>query len=165
MPVRTGDKPKFRVRVVNKLRCMEELKRLKELDSPQQTVADVFNISQSLVCKWRAKERELEEALKKGEAARKRISSIGKQRQGKYPLLEEQLYTDVCTKRDKGLRVTRRLITSKERGNDAAKDWKSTLSWRFKLCRRLHISLRRKTNSRKPLSDRLRESRGGTPAW
>ena len=162
MPVRTVYKLKFKLRVVNKLRRMEELKRLKELDSPQQTVADVFNISQSLVSKWGAKERQLEEALKKGGAARKRISCIVKQRPGKYPLLEKQLYTDIRTKRAKGLRVTTKWIRihmkkliSKEHGDDAAKDWKSTLSWRFKFCRRWGISLRRKTNSRKPLSDRL----------
>ena len=46
-------------------------------------------------------------------------------------------------------------LISKEHGDDAAKDWKSTLSWRFKFCRRWGISLRRKTNSRKALSDRL----------
>ena len=66
MPVRTVYKLKFKLQVVNKLRRMEELKRLKELDSPQQTVADVFTISQSLVSKWGAKKRKLKEALKKG---------------------------------------------------------------------------------------------------
>ena len=76
MPVRRVYELKFKLRVVNKLRRMEELKRLKELDSPQQTVADAFNISQSLVSKWGAKERQLEEALKKAGAARKRISCI-----------------------------------------------------------------------------------------
>ena len=135
---------------------------MKELDSPQQTVADVFDISQSLVSKWGAKERQLEEALKKGGAARKRISWVVKPRPGKYPLLEKQLYTDIRTKRAKGLRVTTKWIRiqikkliSKEHGDDAAKDWKSTLSWRYKFCRRWGISLRRKSNSRKPLSDRL----------
>ena len=138
MPVRTAYKLKFKLRVVNKLRRMQELKRLKELDSPQQTAADVFNISQSLVSKWGAKEREWEEALKKGGAARKRIGCIVKQRPGKYLLLEKQLYTDIRTKRAKGLRVTTKWIRihmkkliSKEHGDDAAKDWKSTLSWRF----------------------------------
>ena len=66
MPVRTLYKLKLNLRVVNKLRRMEELKRLEELDGRQQTVADVFNISQSLVSKWGAKERQLEEAFKKG---------------------------------------------------------------------------------------------------
>ena len=143
MPVRTAYKLKFKLRVVNKLRRMEELKRLKELDSPQQTVADVFNISQSLVSKWGAKERQLEEALKKVGAAKKRISCIVKPRPRKYPLLEKQLYTDIHTKRAKGLRVATKSIRihmkkliSKEHGDDAAKDWKSTLSWRFKFCRR-----------------------------
>ena len=44
MPVRTVYKLKSQLRVVNKLCRIEELKRLKELDSPQQTIADVFNI-------------------------------------------------------------------------------------------------------------------------
>ena len=70
MPVRTVYKLKFKLWVVNKLRRMEELKRWKELDSPRQTIADVFNISQSLVSKWGAKERELKEALKRGGASR-----------------------------------------------------------------------------------------------
>ena len=106
MPVRTVYKLKSKLRVVNKLCRMEELKRLKELDSRQQTVADVFNISHSLVSKWGAKEMQLEEALKKGGAARKRISCIVKPRPGKYPPLEKQLYIDIRTKRGKGLRVT-----------------------------------------------------------
>ena len=161
MPVRTVYKLKFKLRVVNKLCRMEDLKRLKELESPQQTVADVFNISQSLVSKWGAKERQLEEALKKRGAARKRVSCIVQPRRGKYPLLEKQLYTDIRTKRAKGLRVTTKWIRihmkkliSKQHGNDAAKDWKLTLSWRFKFCRRWGISLRRKTKSAKPLFDR-----------
>ena len=104
----------------------------------------------------------MEEALKKGGAARERISCIVKPRPGIYPLLEKQLYTDIRTKRGKGLRVTTNCIRidmkkliSKEHGDDAAEDWKSTLSWRFTFWRRWGISLRRKTNSRKPLSDRL----------
>ena len=126
----------------------------------------MFNISQSLVSKWGAKEGQLEEALKKAGAARKRISCIVKPRPGKYPLLEKQLYTDIRTKRATGLRVTTKWIRihmkkliSKEHGDAAAKDWKFTFSWRFNFCRRWGISfvhfLRRKTNSRKPLSDRL----------
>ena len=51
MPVRTVYKMKFKLQVVNKLHYMEELKRLKEVDSPQQTAVDVLNISQSLVSK------------------------------------------------------------------------------------------------------------------
>ena len=73
MPVRTVYKLKFELWVVNELRSMGKLKRLKELDSPQQTIADVFNISESLVSQWGAKERELEEALKKGGAARTNV--------------------------------------------------------------------------------------------
>ena len=162
MSVRTVYKLKFKIPVVNNLRRMEELKRLKELDSPQQTVPDVFNISNIPVSKLGAKERQLEEALKKSGAARKRISCITSQRPGKYPLLEEQLYTDIRTERAKGLRETTKRIrihmeemSSKEHGDNVAKDWKSTLSWRFKPCRGWVISLCRKTNSRKPLSDRL----------
>ena len=129
MPVRTVYKLKFKLRVVNKLHSMEELKRLKELDSPKQTVADAFNISQSLVSKWGAKERELEEALQKGGAARKQISCIVKQRRGKYPLLETHQYTDIRTKKAQGLRVTAKRIRihvkkpiSTEHGDDAGKD-------------------------------------------
>ena len=99
MPGRTVYKLKFKLQVVNKLRRIGELKRLKEADSPQQTVADVFNISQSLVSKLAAKEGQLKEALKKGGAARKQSSCIVKQRRGKYPLLGKQLYSDIRTKK------------------------------------------------------------------
>ena len=93
---------------------MKELKRLKELDSLEQTTADVFNISQSLVSKWSAKQSQLEEALKKGGPARKIISCMVEQRPGKYPLLEKQLYTDIRTKSGKGLRVTTALPLTDE---------------------------------------------------
>ena len=45
MPFREVYNLKFTLWVAKKLRRMEEVKRLKELDSPQQTVADAFNMS------------------------------------------------------------------------------------------------------------------------
>ena len=50
-----------------------------------------------------------------------------------------------------------RKLISKEHGDDAAKHWKSTLSWTFKFCRSWGISLKRRKMKRKMMMQMKRK--------
>ena len=131
-----------------------------------RSAARKYNVDERRVREWRAKKESISSLnLTDGEKKRKRVNDGGRKPQ--FQAVDEIVLDWISNRRERGLRVSRKLIMKKaqvvynemklgETANTAnEEEFKASTGWLKNFMRRNHLSLRRKTSIAQKDPDRL----------